>query len=174
MRDGVHHDVREMVVDQAVDDLPAVPLAVHHPGRLEHPQVLADQRLGHAERADQLVHAALRLAQRQDDPDPYRGRQRPQQVAGCGQRSRGVLRREPGARPIRRVHLVLGALDVIGVVAARRHDSMVGVPVPSAAVLPVGRFVVCSDDAQFLARAGRALELNPPVTRPSPRPPVVL
>ena len=49
VRDRVHHDVREVVVDEAVDDLPAVPLAAHHPGRLQHPQVLADQRLGHAD-----------------------------------------------------------------------------------------------------------------------------
>ena len=48
VRDRVDDDVREVVVDQGVHDLPAAPLAVHDARRLEHPQVLADQGLGTA------------------------------------------------------------------------------------------------------------------------------
>ena len=58
VRDGVDHDVRQVVVDQRVHDLPAAALAAHDPRRLEHPQVLADQGLGTAERVDEIVHAA--------------------------------------------------------------------------------------------------------------------
>ena len=60
--------------------------------------MLADQRLRHAERVDQFVHAALRLAQLQHDGDPHRRGQRAQQFAGgvenLPRRRRGVqLRR---------------------------------------------------------------------------------
>ena len=48
----------EVVVDEAVQHFPSGPLAGDHPGRLEDPQVLADQRLRYAERVDEFVHAA--------------------------------------------------------------------------------------------------------------------
>ena len=44
--------------------------------------MLADQRLRHAERVDQLVHAALGLVQLQHDRDPDRCGQRAQQLTG--------------------------------------------------------------------------------------------
>jgi hypothetical protein len=44
--------------------------------------VLADQRLGHPERVDELVHAAVRFLQLQNDRDAHRSGQRPQQFAG--------------------------------------------------------------------------------------------
>ena len=98
----------------AVDHLAAAPVAAHHAGRLEHPQVLADQRLGDAEGVDQLVHARGGLAQLQHDRDPHRRGQRAQQVArggrvrrgaGCGRLGRRrprVRRRAVPPRPGRR------------------------------------------------------------------------
>ncbi len=44
--------------------------------------MLADQRLRHRQRVDEFVDAARRFAQLQDDRDPDRGGQSPQQVAG--------------------------------------------------------------------------------------------
>ena len=55
---------------------------LHDARRLEHPQVLADQGLGHGQRVDEVVHAARRLAQLQHDRDPHGSGQRAQQVAG--------------------------------------------------------------------------------------------
>ncbi|GAA3652987.1 hypothetical protein GCM10022267_44110 [Lentzea roselyniae] len=54
--------------------------------------MLADQRLGDAQRLDQLVHAAVVLAQLQDDGDADRRGQCAQQVAGLGQGVRGSAR----------------------------------------------------------------------------------
>lgn len=84
--DRVHDDVRQVLVHQPVHDLTPVALTVHHARGLEHPQVLADQRLRHAERFDQLVHAPLRLLQLQDDGDPHRSGERAQQLTGRRQR----------------------------------------------------------------------------------------
>jgi hypothetical protein len=44
--------------------------------------MLADQWLRHPERVDQLVHAALRFTQLQNDGDPHGRGERPQQLAG--------------------------------------------------------------------------------------------
>lgn len=90
MRDGVHHDVREVMIGEPVQHLAPGPLSGNHARRLEDLQVLADQRLGHAERVHQLVHAAMRLAQLQDDGDAHRRRQRPQQLARGVEDLRGV------------------------------------------------------------------------------------
>ena len=81
--DGGDHDVGEVVVDQAVEHLAAGALACDDARGLEDAQVLADQRLRHAERVDEFVHAARRLAQLQHDRDPDGRGQRAQQVA-CG------------------------------------------------------------------------------------------
>lgn len=81
MRDRVHHDVREVVVDQAVDDLTPVALAADHAGGLEHSQVLADEGLGDAEAVHQLVHAQLGAHEFEHDRDPDRCGERAQQVA---------------------------------------------------------------------------------------------
>ena len=82
MRDRGGHDVRQVVVDQPVQHLAAGSFTLHHTGGLEDPKMLADQRLGHPERVDQLVHAALRLEKVQHDRDSYGRGQRPQDVAG--------------------------------------------------------------------------------------------
>ena len=81
MRHRGDHDVREVVIDEAVEHLTAGPLAGHDARGLEDAQVLAHQRLRHAERVDEFVHAARRLAQLQHDRDPHRRGQRAQQVA---------------------------------------------------------------------------------------------
>lgn len=70
MRRGIHNDVRQVLVDEAVDDFASVPLAVDDPGGLQHAQVLADQRLGDAEGVDEFVHATFRDPKLQDDRDP--------------------------------------------------------------------------------------------------------
>ena len=49
--DRVGHDVRDVLVDQGVRDLPAPPGAADHAGPAQHPQVLGDQRLGAPELA---------------------------------------------------------------------------------------------------------------------------
>ena len=79
---GVDDDVRQVVVGQPVEHFAAGPLAGDHARGLENLQVLADQRLWHAQRVDQFVHAALGLVQLQHDGDPHRRGQRAQQLAG--------------------------------------------------------------------------------------------
>ncbi len=82
MRDGIDHDVRQVVIDQPVEHFAAGSLPGDHARGLEDLQVLADQRLRHAERVDQLMHAALGHVQLQHDGDPHRRGQRAQQLAG--------------------------------------------------------------------------------------------
>src|SRR5262249_46218735 len=79
----VGDDVRDVLVGQRVDDLPAAPGTLYHAGRPQHPQMLGDQRLRRAERGDQLVDTAGTAAQLGDDRDAQRCRERPQQLAGC-------------------------------------------------------------------------------------------
>ena len=62
VRDGVDHDMRQVMIGQPVEHLAAGPLAGDHARRLEDLEMLADQRLRHAQRVDQFVDAALRLA----------------------------------------------------------------------------------------------------------------
>ena len=57
--DGVAHDVGDVVVPQGVDDLAAAPAADDQVGGAQDPQVLAHERLRHAEGVDEVVDAAL-------------------------------------------------------------------------------------------------------------------
>ena len=54
--DGVSDDVGDVLVDQGVDGLPALALNFHQAGAAQHPEVLRDQRLAHAQQVHQLVH----------------------------------------------------------------------------------------------------------------------
>ena len=71
MAQRVKHDVSQVLVDQAVQHFAAGTFTGNHPGGLEDSQMLADQRLWHAEGVDDLVHAALGLEQLEDDRDPH-------------------------------------------------------------------------------------------------------
>ena len=82
MCEGVGDDVCEVVVDQRVHDLAAVAFTAHDARVLQYAQVLADQGLAHAERADQLVHAAGVFLQCQHDGDPHGRCECSEQVAG--------------------------------------------------------------------------------------------
>ncbi len=98
MRDRVDDDVRQVMVDQPIEDLATRPFTGDHARRLEDFQMLAHQRLWYAERVDQFVHAALRLAQLQHDGDAHRCGQGAQQLAGGLEnfpRRRGRTCREP-------------------------------------------------------------------------------
>src|SRR6476469_2691714 len=81
VRHRVDHDVREVLVDETVDDLTAVPVAADDARGLQHPQVLADQWLGHTAGLDQLVYAAFVLTELQHERDADWRRERTQQVA---------------------------------------------------------------------------------------------
>ena len=103
--DRVDDDVRKVVVGKPVEDFAAGALPGDHTRRLEDLQMLADQRLWHAEGVDQFMHAALGFAQLQHDGDPHRRGQRAQQLAGgvenLPRRRRGILG-ESGAPAARR------------------------------------------------------------------------
>lgn len=76
--------------------------------------MLADQGLWDVERVDQLVHTALRLLQLQNDRDPQRRGERPQQFARGLQH---VARRQCGCRG---TGVVVG-LAVFGQIGNRFH-----------------------------------------------------
>src|SRR6202008_4678058 len=82
MRDGVDDDVRKVVVNQSIEHFATGTLPGHNARRLEDLQMLADQRLWHAERVDQFVHAAVGLAQLQHNGDTHGCGQRAKQLAG--------------------------------------------------------------------------------------------
>ena len=82
MGDGVDDNVRKVVVNQPVQHFAAGSLPGYHTCRLEDFQMLADQRLWHAQCIHQFMDAALGFAQLQHDRDPYGCGQRAQQFTG--------------------------------------------------------------------------------------------
>ena len=81
MRHGGDDDVRQVVIDQAVQHFPARSCSVHHPCRLEYPQMLADQRLGDVQGVHQFVDTPRLFAKLQHDGDAHGCGQRAQQIA---------------------------------------------------------------------------------------------
>ena len=105
--DAVDDDMRQVVVDEFVQHLAARPLAVHHPGRFEDPQMLADQRLGDTAarrpvRARSAVIRAVAARWRCAPVPPARAadhRRSPARSAtapGPGRRAEGVVRDSGG------------------------------------------------------------------------------
>jgi len=75
--------VADVLVGQRVLHFAAAPRSTDHTGGPQHAQMLGDQRLGGAERLDELMHATGAHAQLGDDRDAQRGRERAQEFAGC-------------------------------------------------------------------------------------------
>jgi hypothetical protein len=78
----IEDDVGHVVVGKRVGDLPSAPLAVHKTRTSQNSQVLRDQGLLDAEGVDQLVDAAIAVAQLQHDRQPKRAAEGLEQL-GC-------------------------------------------------------------------------------------------
>src|SRR5690625_893078 len=85
MPHGSLDDTREMVVEQFVAHLAALPVGGDHPRGLEDAQMLAHQRLCHLERVDEFVDTPRPLPELEDDRDAQGRRERPEQLAGRAQ-----------------------------------------------------------------------------------------
>ena len=145
MRDRVDDDVREVVVGKPVQHFAAGSLSGDHTGRLEDLQMLADQRLRHAQRVDQFVHAALGFAQLQHDGDPHRRGQRAQQFAGgvenLPRRRRGVVgevgeHRRRRARETNQV-VIGGTYGVVGDVSVEETSPLESSSIRTVRDLPM-------------------------------------
>src|SRR6056297_1462215 len=62
--DGVDHDVVDVIVGDRIDDLAAALLASDQVGSTQDPQVLGHERLGGADRLDELMDAAGAIQER--------------------------------------------------------------------------------------------------------------
>ncbi len=79
--DRIGDDVGDVLIDQRVHSLPAMPFYAYQPGAAQHPQMLGDQRLAHPEALDELVHEPALLGQLGHDGQPGRSGQHFQQFA---------------------------------------------------------------------------------------------
>ena len=70
MRDGIEHDVGDVVVGESVGHLASTSLGGQHVGLAQDAQVLGDEWLSHAELVDEIVDTPLALADLEDDGQP--------------------------------------------------------------------------------------------------------
>lgn len=94
--DGVGRDVRDVVVDEGVADLPADPATGDDPCGAEHLEVLGHGRLGEVEQVDQFVHAVLVVAEGDRDPQARRVCQCLEQLGRLGEPGGVAHRFSPG------------------------------------------------------------------------------
>lgn len=87
VHDGVVDDVGDVVVGEGVGDLPAPALGPNHVAGPQHPEVLGDEGLRHAQRVDQLMDAAGATVEVTDDGQAVGAGERPQQVGGAVERA---------------------------------------------------------------------------------------
>jgi hypothetical protein len=81
---GVTDDVRDVLVGESVGNFAAPPNAFDEVGSTQHPQVLADQRLGKTECLDELVDAAVAGGELGDQGNADRGGERTKELASSG------------------------------------------------------------------------------------------
>lgn len=72
MNDCGNHDVGQVIVNEAIPDLPSYAFTGHNPGRLEDPQVLTHQRLRRLQRFGDLVYVAWGFVEMQHNCDSDR------------------------------------------------------------------------------------------------------
>ena len=75
---GVSDDVRNVLVNERVHGLSAVPLDVHQPGVTQHPKMLRDKRLAHPQSLHQFVDVTRPCGQLDHDGQAGRRGQHPE------------------------------------------------------------------------------------------------
>lgn len=82
VHDGIVDDVGDVVIGEGVGDLPSPTLGPHHVAGPQHPEMLGDERLRHAQGVDQLVDATGATVEIADDGQAVGAGEGPQEVGG--------------------------------------------------------------------------------------------